>query len=120
VFFATAEGLLAADTDHGDNDIYDARIDGGFAETAPPTPACGGSGCQEQQSSTTPAFAVIGSAAAQGQGNLAPPPAAKPKPKPKPKPRCRKHKSSCPRHKAPSAKRKVGAVNHGKPRSAGR
>ncbi len=120
VFIATAEGLLPADTDHGDTDIYDARVDGGFAEAAPPIPACGGSGCQEQQSSTTLGFAAIGSATAQGQGNLAPPPVAKPKPKPKPKPRCRKRKSSCHRRKANGAKRSARAVNHGKPRPVGR
>jgi hypothetical protein len=120
LFFTTGEALVPADTNHGDINIYDARIGGGFAETAPSTPPCAGAGCQEQTSSTTPTFAAIGSAAAQGQGNLAAPaqPAAsKPKPKPKPKP---KRKSRRRKRKAKDAKRSDPAVNHGKPSSAGR
>jgi hypothetical protein len=45
VFFATQESLVAQDVDNGDNDVYNARIGGGFP--VPPRPApCVGDGCQ--------------------------------------------------------------------------
>jgi hypothetical protein len=45
VFFATSETLVAQDVDNGDNDIYDARVGGGFPAPEAPNP-CRDDGCQ--------------------------------------------------------------------------
>lgn len=45
VFFATAASLVPQDVDNGSQDIYDARIGGGFAPP-PSTPNCDGDDCQ--------------------------------------------------------------------------
>jgi hypothetical protein len=81
VFFTTADRLVGQDTDT-QQDIYDARIDGGFP--APPilTP------CQEEACQGVPGAApLLGTPASttfSGAGNLAPPPATVPsKPKTK-------------------------------------
>jgi WD40-like Beta Propeller Repeat len=50
VFFGTTAGLVSQDTDHGDTDIYDARIDGGFP-AAPQVSTCSGDQCQGSPSS---------------------------------------------------------------------
>jgi hypothetical protein len=44
VFIRTGESLVPKDP--GLVDVYDARIDGGFAEPEPPKPPCEGEGCQ--------------------------------------------------------------------------
>jgi NHL repeat-containing protein len=47
VFVATTDSLVAADVDGGDNDIYDAAVEGGFPEPTPPTKdPCSGDRCQ--------------------------------------------------------------------------
>lgn len=58
VFFTTAEGLVAQDTD-GDYDIYDARVGGGFPEPPPPPAPCSGEACRA--ASALPAAPSIGS-----------------------------------------------------------
>jgi hypothetical protein len=67
-YFLTAAKLVAQDTDEED-DIYDARIDGGFPEAGPP---CSGEGCQGAPSAA-PAMPVIvtfdSGAASQAQGS---------------------------------------------------
>ncbi|HWY17570.1 MAG TPA: hypothetical protein VNY27_02535 [Solirubrobacteraceae bacterium] len=83
VFFVTAQGLVAQDSD-GQVDVYDARIDGGF----PPAPAererCAGDACQGPLTNPAPLL-VPGSVSQAAGGNLAAPPttipaASKPKP----------------------------------------
>lgn len=66
VFFATAAGLAASDTDGG-YDVYDARIGGGFPR------AQSTSGCQAEcqgPTSGAPEFPVPASALFAGPGNL--------------------------------------------------
>ena len=46
VFFVSDESLLPADLDHGDPDLYVARLGGGIPDPAPPTPRCTGDACQ--------------------------------------------------------------------------
>ncbi len=81
VYFDTADQLVPQDADT-QQDIYDARIDGGFP--GPPVPAA----CQETcQGSLTPPPPLLsaGSTTFSGPGNAPPPtpaPAATPKPKP--------------------------------------
>lgn len=118
VFFTTTDGLVPRDTDNGDNDVYDARVGGGFAPSTSSTGGCTGDGCQAQPS-PLPALAGVGSSTLQGQGNLpaqSHPAAAKRKPKP----RRHKHKRRRRKHGATSGKQGNLAVNHGKSRPAGR
>jgi len=79
VFFTTADRLVGQDTDT-QQDIYDARIGGGFP--APPilTP-CQEEACQGAPGAA-PLFGTPSSTTFSGAGNLTPPPAAVP-PKPK-------------------------------------
>ncbi len=66
-FFLTRQQLTGTDTD-GAYDLYDANVNGGFAEPPPAPEICQGEGCQgspaPQSTPTTP-----GSASAKGPGN---------------------------------------------------
>ncbi len=82
VFFTTASPLIPADTDEG-QDIYDARVDGGFADLS--SFACEGDACQGPPAAP-PSDASPTSATFSGPGNL--PASSAPTPKvaaPKPK-----------------------------------
>jgi hypothetical protein len=88
VFLATHAQLTPQDTDVS-GDVYDARVNGGFAGAAPPQ--CTGTGCQGVPAAP-PIFATPASQTFEGVGNFpAPQPSVKPKPKPKSKPkRCKR------------------------------
>jgi len=45
-FFTTDETLVAADRNGGDEDLYDARLGGGFPAPPPPPVPCAGDACQ--------------------------------------------------------------------------
>lgn len=84
IFFATTPRLVGQDTDNL-QDIYDARIGGGFPYTAP-NPCTSGEACQGATSGP-PAFGSSGSSTFTAGGNLTPgsttfpsPEEAKPKP----------------------------------------
>jgi hypothetical protein len=113
VFFATADPLLAQDTD-GQYDIYDARSDGGFPAPAVPT-VCEGEGCQGAVS-PGPSLGVAGSASAVAGGNLTPA-AQSPGPvvvtKPKSKPKHKKHVAKRGRRRV-SKRRTGGRLVRGK------
>jgi hypothetical protein len=80
VFFTTHAQLAPQDTDVS-ADIYDARVDGGFAGVAPPQ--CTGTGCQGVPAAP-PIFATPASVTFEGVGNFpAPQPPAAVKPKSK-------------------------------------
>jgi hypothetical protein len=82
VFFSTSDSLVGQDTDTG-QDIYDARIDGGFP--APVVPAgCAGDACQGPRSAP-PLLTSAGSVTQPGGGNVVSKPETKPAVKPKPK-----------------------------------
>ena len=66
IVFPTTSPLVGQDTDHL-QDIYDARIDGGFPAPAP-EPSCSGEACQGSQSSS-PTFGTQGSQSFAGGGN---------------------------------------------------
>jgi hypothetical protein len=87
VFFTTHAQLVPSDTDQS-ADIYDARVDGGFAGVVPPQ--CTGTGCQGVPAAP-PIFATPASVTFEGVGNFpASEASAKPPSKPKPKPqRCK-------------------------------
>jgi hypothetical protein len=79
VFFLTRDRLAPQDTDNN-VDLYDARVDGGFAHATTANAGCTGDACQGQPS-PPPLFATPSSLSLSGPGNLvqpAPEPAAKP------------------------------------------
>ena len=84
VFIYTLSQLLPQDNDTA-GDIYDARIDGGFAGPSPRPTECEGDACSTPPS--PPSDATPSSLAASGNGNVAPAvtPAANAKSKAKPK-----------------------------------
>jgi hypothetical protein len=82
VFVETADQLTRADTDT-QQDIYDARIDGGFRPPVTPS-SCQGETCQGPLSGT-PLGQTPGSSTFSGPGNPLPP-TSKSTVKPKPKP----------------------------------
>lgn len=80
VFFATSDPLVAADTDN-QLSLYDANVDGGFAEPGGPPASCVGDACRGAASSA-PAGTGAATSSFAGPGN----------PKPKHlRPRCRKN-----------------------------
>jgi Fibronectin type III domain len=85
VFF-THRGKLGPEGNEDDrNEVYDARVDGGFSR---PSQACAGTGCQGTPP-PPPIFTTPPSTTANGPGNL-PPPLVAAKPKPKPETRAQK------------------------------
>jgi hypothetical protein len=112
VFFVTNQGLVPQDTD-GANDIYDARLGGGFAQAQAPAAPCEGDACQGPL--TNPAPLLVPGSVSQSPGeNLMAPvtPAGKPTPKAKPK-HCPKAKKQshrkCVKQKQ---KEKANKANH--------
>lgn len=106
VFFETADQLVAQDTDDN-NDVYDARVDGGFP--APPQPAgCLGEACQGQLSGA-PTLLSPGSEFQAG-GN---PPLATQATAAKPKAKAKKgaKKKGKKKRKGPRAKRRGRKAN---------
>ena len=86
IVFATTSTLVGQDKDEL-QDIYDARIDGGFPAPTP-EPSCAADACQGPQSSS-PSFGTPGSQYFTGGGNQTAPPfkaVVEPKSKPKSNP----------------------------------
>jgi hypothetical protein len=79
IFFRTADPLVPQDVDT-QQDLYDARIDGGFA--APVSSLCESEECQGRPAGA-PGFVFPSSISLLGAGNITPQPAAKPAAKPK-------------------------------------
>lgn len=69
IFFVSGSQLTAGDLDTN-ADIYDARIDGGFPVTAPPS--CAEEGCEGAITPQPQTFAAAGSAAFNGPPDTAP------------------------------------------------
>jgi hypothetical protein len=112
-FFATNESLVPEDNDTA-GDIYDARVDGGFAQPPPPLP-CEGDACTSPPAA--PNDATPGSLLFHGAGNFPSKPKLKPKPKSKPraKKRCGKHS----KHGCKSAHKQSAHKSKGAHKSAG-
>jgi hypothetical protein len=89
VFFTTADRLLPQDNDN-QIDLYDARMDGGFAPPAPLAP-CSGDSCQGVPSLTPPLPVPTALPAPEGT-NAVPQPSATVKPARKKVGKPRKHK----------------------------
>jgi hypothetical protein len=107
VFFSTHAQLSPADTDQS-TDIYDARVDGGFAELA--VPQCAGTGCQGVPAAP-PIFATPASVTFEGVGNF---PTSEPAAKPASKPQS-KAKSKPKKCRAGFARKHGKCVRVGKP-----
>jgi hypothetical protein len=72
IFFMSRSPLVPQDNDPAELDLYDARVDGGFAVTPPPSRGtCHGDDCQGP-APDQPATVVPGSSRVSGAGNLAP------------------------------------------------
>lgn len=69
-FFSTAQRLLGWDSD-SINDVYDARVEGGFPEPPATTAPCDGDSCRSA-APLTPGAPPAGSAGFTGPGNPAP------------------------------------------------
>jgi hypothetical protein len=67
VFFTSRDSLVGQDIDGGSQDIYDARIDGGFPAPVPPNP-CEGENCQGK-AAPPPAFVGPATTSTNGKGN---------------------------------------------------
>jgi hypothetical protein len=105
VFFTSRDRLVGADTDE-QIDLYDARVEGGFAEPKPPIP-CGGEACQPQ--SVIPPEAPP-APAPPGAGNYKPPKKC-PKGKVRRGGKCvKKHKGKSKGSKAKRDQRRQGAL----------
>ncbi|MHB1538400.1 MAG: TolB-like translocation protein [Solirubrobacteraceae bacterium] len=72
VFFVSTKPLVGADTG-GTPSLYDARVEGGFAEPAAHSECEAGEACLGPLSAG-PAQVALGTPSFQGPGNLAPPP----------------------------------------------
>jgi hypothetical protein len=73
VFFFTRQSLVGQDRDEND-DLYDARVEGGIAAQNPPPPAsCTGEGCLGPVD-PSPVFGAPSSSTFAGAGNLKSPP----------------------------------------------
>lgn len=79
VFFFTRQSLVGQDRDEND-DLYDARVDGGIvAQNPPATTSCSGEGCLAPVAAA-PVFAAPTSTTFAGPASSSPQPAAKSKP----------------------------------------
>lgn len=72
VFFATSDALVRSDTDHVLN-LYDARINGGFAEPPAPPPPCAADEPCRSAGSGAPATGTAATPSQTGAGNVVPP-----------------------------------------------
>ena len=86
IFFTTRDSLVGQDSDTGE-DIYDARVNGGFPAPTAPSPACSGDTCQGSLGALFSAPGPNGSASQVAGENVAPgtttvPAAKESKPKP--------------------------------------
>jgi hypothetical protein len=102
VFFLTRQKLVPQDTEEEARNIYDARVNGGFAAPSSPPPCSTADSCR---SASSPQPSIYGAPSSQtflGAGNLTPPSEVKPKTKAKPKKN--KVKKACKRNKHKQAR----------------
>ncbi len=109
IFFTTADPLAPQDGDTQE-DVYDARVDGGFLP--PSTQACRSEGCQGPLAPSLPDITPVSFGQSAGEQVSEPPPAAKVKAKPKPKTR-HKAKKTKRRKKAKGARHKESGSARG-------
>ena len=116
VLFTTTAQLVPSEGDGGYENVFDARVGGGFPEPSA-TPSCVGAGCRSEFG-IAPAPAVPASTTPQGTGRAPATTTAATKPKPKPA-GCRKglvrkrikHKSTCAK-RAKKARKHARKTSH--------
>ncbi len=118
VFFRSYQQLVPQDNQEGQVVIYDARVDGGFAEPSSPPACTTADACRTPVAPQPSIYGAPSSQTFSGTGNLAPS-AAKPQAKPKAKPvKCKKgfveKKGKCVKKTAKKAKKSVRADRRGK------
>ena len=74
VFFRSNQQLVPQDNQEGQIVIYDARVDGGFAEPSSPPPCTTADACRTPVSPQPSIYGAPASQTFSGVGNLAPPP----------------------------------------------
>jgi hypothetical protein len=114
IFFTTTQGLVSQDTD-GQQDIYDARLGGGFPEPPSLPQPCSGDACQGPL--TNPAPLLVPGSISQAPGANVPPSAVAPPTVPhKPGVKCAKGKGSsrgrCVKRKSKRRKPKAHKSSH--------
>ena len=114
VFFRSNQQLLPQDNQEEAIVVYDARVDGGFAEPSSPPPCTTADSCRAPVSPQPLIYGAPSSQTFSGPGNLAPP-EAKPKAK---SVKCKKgfikKKGKCVKKPAKKAKKSVRANRRGK------
>lgn len=83
VYFSTRGALVSQDTDGGNLDVYDARINGGFLVNPPPSPCADGDACQGAATGAPPP-AAAGTVTFTGPGDRQAAPSQPPAPAPQP------------------------------------
>ena len=81
VFFLTSQALVPQDNTQEAHKIYDARVDGGFPETALPPACTTADACRSAAAPQPSSYGMPSSQTFSGTGNLAPPSEVKPKKK---------------------------------------
>jgi hypothetical protein len=114
VFFLTADPLIPADA-NTQQDLYDARVEGGFPTSTPATSCAEGETCQGARA-PAPALATLGGSATQAAETEIPavgsaPAAATPKPKTVKRKKRSKPKT---RHAAKTRRSAVGVTRRGR------
>jgi WD40-like Beta Propeller Repeat len=89
IFFGTSQGLVPQDTD-GENDIYDARLEGGFPPSPTTRQPCSSDACQGPL--TTPAPLLVPGSVSQVPGDNFAAPATTVKPRARTTAKCPKRK----------------------------
>jgi hypothetical protein len=118
VFFLTRQKLVPQDTNEEALNIYDARVDGGFPETAVPPACTTADACRSAPEPQPSIFGSPSSATFSGAGNITPS-KAKPKVKRKSKPaKCKKgfvkKKGKCAKKPKRKARKSAHAGRKGK------
>jgi hypothetical protein len=118
VFFLTAQHLVPRDSFQEANKVYDARVDGGFPEPAPPPACTTADACRMAPSPQPSIFGEPTSQTFSGAGNIASP-EAEPKAKPRAKSvKCKKgsvkKKGKCVRKSGKKVKKSARANRRGK------
>jgi hypothetical protein len=106
VFFTTDADLVPANSDGGYENVFDARVGGGFPAPAAGAPSCVGQSCRAAFGAP-PVFGASGSALLDGSGNLPAPPAVKASGKAKPKAKAGKCRKGLVRKRGNCVKKKT-------------
>ncbi|MGA7703662.1 MAG: hypothetical protein WB998_02085, partial [Solirubrobacteraceae bacterium] len=117
VFFRSDQQLVSQDSQEGQIVIYDARVDGGFAEPSSPPACTTADACRTPVSPQPSLYGAPASQTFSGVGNLTPPPSSSGKTTVKKVTKCKKgftknKKDKCVRRKTKKSKKAKKASNN--------